>query len=163
MVVKTQERHSGHTGAMGLHVGASNVQEYFPRHIEMIELELDHLRIACCLDASFWQDRPEIHDRRLSCWLESKRNSGKLASQDAPVAMIPCGKTTFRLQVLAKEDANYALTGPPATAYFSPTVSPAALLDRRKHNVGNAMGQKPERRRVARLKNNEHPSPAASH
>jgi hypothetical protein len=163
MVVTTQDRHPGQTGALGLHVGASNVREHFPEGTEMVELELDHLRIACSLDESFWVDRPEIHDLRLSSWLESKRNSGKLAAQDAPMAMIPCGQFSFRLQVMTKDETDRSLTAPPATAYFSPTVSPVTLLNKRKHNLGNGMGQRPDRRRIARLKSDERPTPAASH
>jgi hypothetical protein len=144
---------------VGLHIGAGNVQQYFPLGVEMVELELDHLRIVCPLEPSFWQDRPEIHDQRLSSWLESKRNSGKLGLQSAPVAMIPSGEYSFRLQLITKDEADYSLTGPPATAYFSPTVSPAALLERRRHNSP----VKPDRRKVARLKVNERPSPATNH
>ena len=158
MVVTTQDRHPGQTGAMGLHVGASNVQEYFPREMETIELELDHLRIACDLDASFWQDRPEIHDMRLSSWLESKRNSGKLASQGAPVALIPCGEYAFRLQIIPKDESDRTLTGPPAAAYFSPSVAPIKLLDRRTHSKTPRI----ERRRVGRLKVDECASAAAN-
>jgi hypothetical protein len=167
MVVTTQDRHPGQTlgqtGAMGLLVGESNVREYFPRGTQMIELELDHLRIACSLEESFWEGRPEIHDLRLSSWLESKRSSGKLKSHDAPVAMIPCGEFSFRLQMVTKDEADYSLAAPQPTTYFSPTVSPATLLNRRKHNLGNSVGQKPERREVGKLKNNERPTPAANH
>jgi hypothetical protein len=159
MVVQTQDRHTGHAGVVGLHIGALNVQQYFPRDVEMVELELDHLRIVCPLEPSFWQDRPEIHDHRLSSWLESKRNSGKLGSRSAPVALIPSGEHSFRLQIVAKDEADYSLTGPPATAYFSPTVSPAALLERRRHTAKVT----PDRRKVARLKGNERKSPATNH
>jgi hypothetical protein len=148
MVVRTLDRRPGRTGAVGLHVGASNVEQHFPSDVQMIELELDHLRIVCELEPSFWQDRPEIHDQRLSTWLVSKRNSGKLPLQDAPVAMIPCGEYCFRLQLMSQEEVEISFAGPAATAYFSPTVSPAVLLDRRRHNIG----AKPERRRAARAK-----------
>jgi len=159
MVVQTQDRHTGHAGVVGLHIGAGNVERYFPREVEMIELELDHLRIVCPLEPSFWLDRPEIHDHRLSSWLESKRNSGKLGLHAAPVALIPCGAYSFRLQIMTKEEADFSLTGPPATAFFSPTVSPAALLERRRHNSP----VKPERRKVGKLKGNESSSPATHH
>ncbi len=159
MVVQTQDRHPGHAGAVGLHIGAINVQQYFPRDWELVELELDHLRIVCPLEPSFWQDQPEIHDQRLSSWLESKRMSGKLAAKGAPVAMIPCGKYAFRLQIMNKDESDHALTPPPATAYFSPTVSPALLLERRKHTAA----VKPDRRKVARIKGDERPSSATHH
>ncbi len=167
MVVKTQDRHPGRRGAMGLHVGAENVRQYFPPNVSTIELELDHLQIACSLEPSFWLGNPEIHDTRLSSWLESKRNSGKLGAHDAPVTMIPCGQYAFKLQIGAetapRDHADYALTGPPTPAYFSPVVAPAALLDRRKRNLGHALGIQPDRRRVGRLKSDERPTPAASH
>jgi hypothetical protein len=156
MVVQTQDRQMGHAGAVGLHIGSVNVQQYFPRSVEMVELELDHLRIVCQLEPSFWQDCPEIHDQRLSSWLESKRNSGKLGLQAAPVAMIPSGEYSFRLQIMTKDEVEFSLSGPPATAYFSPTVSPAVLLERRRH----ASKVKSDRRKIARLKGNERPSPA---
>jgi hypothetical protein len=153
---------------MGLHVGAENVQQYFPPHVQQVELELDHLQIACSLDPSFWDGRPEIHDTRLSSWLESKRNSGKLGEQDAALTLVPCGNSSFKIQIgsespASKDNADYALTGPPTPAYFSPVVAPAALLDRRKRNLGRTLGIQPDRRRVDRLKSDERPSPAASH
>ena len=97
MVVQTLDRHPGHAGVVGLHIGTVNVQQYFPHRVDQVELELDHLCIVCLLEPSFWEDRPEIHDLRLSSWLESKRSSGKLGSHAAPVAMIPSGDHAFRL------------------------------------------------------------------
>jgi hypothetical protein len=162
MVVQTQDRHSGYFGAVGLHIGTANAKQYFPRDLESVELELDHLRIVCSLEASFWQDRPEIHDHRLSSWLEAKRNSGKLGTQASPVAMIPCGEYSFRIQVLGKEEADHLTSTPPSPSYFSPTVSPVALLDRRKHSVGQEAGQKPERRKVGRLRSDDRASASAN-
>jgi hypothetical protein len=157
MVVQTREKRSGHSGSVGLHIGEVNVQQYFPKDQLQIELELDHLRIVCPLLPSFWQDRPEIHDQRLSCWLESKRCSGKLGAQDAPVTMIPSGEASFRLQLMSKEETDHVTTAAPTTAYFSPTVSPAALLERRKHKTL----QNVERRRLGRLKGDDRPSASA--
>jgi hypothetical protein len=173
MVVQTQERHPGHRGAMGLHIGALNVQEHFPRGTKMVELELDHLCIVCPLEPSFWQDAPEIHDPRLSLWLEAKRTSGKLGPQAAPVAMIPKGKSCFRLQVMSKEEVDRALI--PTAAELSETVflpsavlpsavPAAALMERRNYDAGRA----PERRRTRRPKllnlgGDERSSLAASH
>jgi hypothetical protein len=159
MVVQTQDKHPGQAGVVGLHIGAANVQQFFPRNVELIELELDHLRIVCPLEPSFWEDRPEIHDLRLSSWLESKRNSGKLGLQAAPVAMIPCGGYSFRLQMVSKDETDHFPVRSPAIAFFSPTVSPAELLERRKHTFGN---RKMERRKVVRLKGNERSSPSAN-
>jgi hypothetical protein len=158
MVVQTHEMHPGRSGSVGLHIGSLNVQQYFPPDVQLIELELDHLRIVCPLEPSFWLDRPEIHDQRLSSWLESKRNSGKLAAQGAPVALIPCGESSFRLQILTKDEADRPLIGPPSAAYFAPSISPIKLLDRRKHSKTPRV----ERRRVVRLKVDERPAAAAN-
>ena len=105
MMVHTLDRNAGHLGAVGLYIGNVNVERYFPRDFGHIELELDHLRIVCPLEPDFWEECPEIHDLRLSSWLESKRNSGKLATQPAPVAMIPCGDKTFRLEIVVNHEA----------------------------------------------------------
>jgi hypothetical protein len=95
MVVRTINRRLGMTG---LHVGDGNVQRLFPPDVPRVELELDHLRIVCTLKPEFWQGNPEIQDARLDAWLKSKRDSGKLASAPAPVALIPAGDHAFRLQ-----------------------------------------------------------------
>jgi hypothetical protein len=158
MVVQTLDRHPGHSGVVGLHIGTLNVQQYFPRHVDQVELELDHLCIVCPLEPAFWLDRPEIHDLRLSSWLESKRNSGKLAANSAPVAMIPSGNHCFRLQLIVRDETDRVLTGSSPMAYVSQVASPLAALDRRRHDTG----RKPERRKVARLKSNDLASPAAS-
>jgi hypothetical protein len=158
-MVQTLDRRPGHTGLMGLHIGAVNVKRYFPREVDGVELELDHLRIVCPLEPSFWQDRPEIHDMRLSSWLESKRNSGKLSAHSASVAMIPSGHRAFRLQILLKDESEGALVSAPQIAYASQVASSVAALDRRKRNSERS----PERRKVGKLKSNEFPSVAASH
>jgi hypothetical protein len=69
MIVKTQNK--GQSIA-GLRVGISNVRRYFRLGLKAIDLELDHLRIPCDLQASFWRDCPEISDPRLCAWLQSK-------------------------------------------------------------------------------------------
>ena len=148
MVVQTRERQPGRSGAVGLHVGALNVKLHFPREISQVELELDHLRIACDLEPSFWDDQPEIYDERLSSWLELKRFSGKLPRKDALVALIPSGDRCFKLQIISQEEAKMQLDGPQATAYFSPATAPGVLLERRHHSTG----MKVERRRTTRAK-----------
>ena len=164
MVVLTKQRRSGHSGGIGLNVGAANVSEHFPQATELVELELDHLIIVCTLSPSFWSDQPEIHDHRLSSWLEAKHSSGKLGAQPSPIAMIPCGEFKFRLQPL--QDAEPVAIAPrpaiPVTQLASrvaavmPTLVPA--LDRRKYTAGHT----PERRRVARLNNDERTSTPAN-
>jgi hypothetical protein len=83
----------------GLYIGPSNVRRYFRRHVESIELQIDHLLIACGLSSHFWLDQPEIHDPRLCAWLESKHRDGNGKGHRSPVsmAMIPSGKDSFIL------------------------------------------------------------------
>ena len=95
MVVKTQSKGRGVTG---LHVGENNVRRYFPRQISSIELQLDHLLIQCGLKPDFWQGEPEIFDPRLCAWLESRHMHTKLDRASVPLAMIPEGNNSFRLQ-----------------------------------------------------------------
>jgi hypothetical protein len=161
MVAHTKKRHPGHM--VGLHIGETNVQQYFPLGVETVELELDHLCIVCPLEPSFWQGQPEIHDMRLSSWLESKRSSGKLSAQAAPVALIPSGEHSFRLQLLAKDESDHALANSPNGVVTAQMPSSLAAivpsLNRRKYDAGH----NPDRRRVGRLKSDERPSSAASH
>ncbi|HEY9126754.1 MAG TPA: hypothetical protein VIM62_06485 [Acidobacteriaceae bacterium] len=171
MVVETYSIAPGQSGLLGLHIGAVNVREHFPRGMDAIELELDHLRIVCSLAASFWDDRPEIHDRRLSIWLEAKRMGGKLAATPASMAMIPCGKHAFRLEILPKGASDYALTAtsakeaaivsrtPLSDPVTAPVISPVIAFDRRKH----AVAHHPERRGIGKLKSNDSSSPAVNH
>jgi hypothetical protein len=98
MVVKTQSKGRGVTG---LHVGAYNVRRYFPRHMAVIELQLDHLQIQCELDPEFWTGQPEIHDSRLCAWLESRHLHYAPGRTPVPLAMIPVGNNSFRLMPVA--------------------------------------------------------------
>lgn len=95
MVVTTQNK--GRT-IKGLQVGAGNVRRYFPKSAQVIELQLDHLEIQCCLPPGFWLDQPVIHDPRLGAWLESKQFHEKPGCNPVPLAMIPSGKNSFRLR-----------------------------------------------------------------
>ena len=95
MVVMTQCKGRGVTG---LHVGINNVRRYFPKGTSVIELQLDHLHIQCDLTPDFWQGQPEIYDPRLCAWLESKHLHGRPDRTPVPLAMIPAGRNSFRLQ-----------------------------------------------------------------
>ena len=99
MVVKTQC--IGHL-LIGLEVGASNADRYFPREATEIELLLDHLRIQCWLPQEFWSGRAEILDPRLSAWLEQKGMRGRAGERTVPLSMIPSGKNAFRLQPIGR-------------------------------------------------------------
>ncbi len=92
MVVKAEC--NGHR-IVGLYVGAKNVRRYFPRHVENIDLQLDHLRIQCGLTPHFWKDQPAIHDQRLCEWLESKKVHG--SGELKPLEMTPAGENSFIL------------------------------------------------------------------
>lgn len=98
MVVKTQSKGRGVTG---LHVGINNVRRYFPKGTSCIELQLDHLNIRCGLAPDFWQDRPDIYDPRLGAWLEAKHFHDEPGRTSIPLAMIPAGKDSFRLQPMS--------------------------------------------------------------
>ena len=112
MVVKTQCK--GH-GVTGLHVGMDNVRRYFPKETKNIELQLGHLRIQCGLKPDFWQGRPEIYDPRLCAWLESK-NLHSPANRTVPMAMIPEGKNSFRLQPMSLAPRSHAKVQPISAA-----------------------------------------------
>jgi hypothetical protein len=95
MVVKTQSK--GHA-VTALHVGVNNVRRYFPKNVAEIELQLDHLQIQCGLRPGFWQGQPEISDPRLCAWLEAKHMRTQPDRSSIPLAMVPAGKNSFRLQ-----------------------------------------------------------------
>lgn len=97
MVVKTQNKGRE---VLGLQVGIANARRYFAKDASVIELQLDHLQIQCGLSPDFWSEHPEIHDRRLCAWLEQKNFHGKVGDSPLPMAMIPSGKNSFRLQPL---------------------------------------------------------------
>ncbi len=99
MVVKTQ--YEGRR-VSGLYVGVNNVRRYFSKHIQAIELQLDHLRIECGLTPRFWDGQPEIHDPRLSDWLESKNLHDRPCRTPVPMAMIPSGKNSFKLASISR-------------------------------------------------------------
>jgi hypothetical protein len=97
MLVKTQCK--GHE-YLGVEVGTTDVRRYFPKQIRVIEIELDHLQIQCGLTPGFWNGHPEISDRRLCAWLESKNFHGKLGERPVQLALIPSGRNCFRLQAM---------------------------------------------------------------
>jgi hypothetical protein len=92
MVVKTQRDGRDQTG---LHIGAANVRRHFRKGAQVIDLMLDHLRIQCTLSPEFWQGRPEIHDPRLSGWLEFKVGRGRAFRAPTQLTMVRSGIDTF--------------------------------------------------------------------
>jgi hypothetical protein len=107
MVVKTQSKGFGLTG---LHIGVANVRRYFPRHMSVIELQLDHLQIQCGLEPDFWRGQPDIYDPRLCAWLESKNFHQRPDRTPTPLAMIPSGDNSFRLQAMSLNGQSHSLS-----------------------------------------------------
>ena len=92
MVVTTQR---GERDRIGLHIGAANVRRSFRKGTTAIELMLDHLQIRCTLSPDFWKGRPEIHDPRLSEWLEFKAAQGRAGRAPMELIMVRSGIDTF--------------------------------------------------------------------
>ena len=101
MLVRTQCKGREVTG---LQVGAKNVRRYFPKHVDVIELQLDHLYIQCDLTPEFWEGQAEINDPRLCEWLDFKVFRRKAGRTPIPLAMIPSGKNSFRLRPAAERE-----------------------------------------------------------
>lgn len=92
MLVKTYKDGQDHTGLL---IGEANARRYFSRRKPCIELRLGDLHIQCTLSPDFWQGHPEIHDPRLSVWLEFK--IGRRAASREPIflSMVPAGSDSF--------------------------------------------------------------------
>ncbi|HEY1649248.1 MAG TPA: hypothetical protein VGF96_14800 [Terracidiphilus sp.] len=112
---------------VGLYVGSRNARRKFPKDAKDIELVLGHLHIHCALGPEFWRGQPEIRDPRLCDWLESKIFHGRLRRTPVPLAMLPVGKNSFRLQTIKL---------PPASGNGLARIGPAAGAS--KHADGKA-------------------------
>ena len=86
----------GHS-VTALRVGRQNARRYFPPSASTVELEMDHLRIECCLPPEFWRGRPEIRDQRLCSWLEFKQHDDQYPHARLTLAMTPAGQNCYRL------------------------------------------------------------------
>jgi hypothetical protein len=95
MLVKTYKDGLSRTG---LHIGEANAQRYFSRRRPFIELRLDDLHIQCTLSPEFWQGRPEIHDPRLSEWLQFKMARQRQGREPIQLTLVPSGSDTFVLR-----------------------------------------------------------------
>jgi len=115
MLVKSQG--NGHR-ITGLYVGVNNARRYFPRNVAAIDLHLDHLRIQCGLTPHFWKDQPEIHDRRLCAWMESKRLQG-----NGFLAMTPAGENSFILGPARPNEHSRTKKTPASTSVGSGTLA----------------------------------------
>lgn len=108
MIVRTQKKGRSITG---LRVGTSNVRRYFRAGAETVDLELDHLRIRCDLQASFWHDRPEICDPRLCAWLQNKFFRQEFAGAPISLEMVDAGDS-YRLTLPCRRGRRQG-NGPP--------------------------------------------------
>ena len=100
MLVKT---HRDGRQCTGLHIGEANARRYFSKRTPSIEIRLDDLRIQCTLDASFWDGRPEIHDIRLSEWLEFKAARRRAGRETVYFSLVPSGPGAFVLHPPTKD------------------------------------------------------------
>jgi hypothetical protein len=82
----------------GLHIGEANARRYFSRRKPSIELRLDDLHIRCTLSPDFWHGRPEIHDSRLSGWLEFKIGRRAAGREPMLLSMVPSGSGSFEVR-----------------------------------------------------------------
>jgi hypothetical protein len=87
----------------GLHIGEANARRYFSKRAPSIEIKLDDLSIQCTLDTSFWEGRPEIHDIRLSEWLEFKTARRRAGREAVYFSLVPSGPGAFVLRPDAKD------------------------------------------------------------
>ena len=106
MLVKTYKDGLSRTG---LHIGQDNAQRFFSKLKPSIELRLDDLHIQCTLSPDFWQGRPEIHDPRLSEWLEFKVARRTAAREPILLTLVPSGADTFVLR--PNQDSRYDAFG----------------------------------------------------
>jgi hypothetical protein len=84
---------------VGLHIGADNVQQYFPASQSTIELVLGHLHIHCELAADFWRGQPEIYDARLADWLEAKFRCSRQPGGCVTLVLAEAGDGCYRLEL----------------------------------------------------------------
>ncbi len=92
MLVKTHRNGRDH---LGLNIGTANARRYFRKRTPTIDLRLDDLEIQCPLPPDFWDGRPEIHDPRLSEWLEFKVGGGRSGRDPMLLTMVPSGSDRF--------------------------------------------------------------------
>ena len=128
MLVKTHRSGGPHTGLL---IGAANARRYFPPRAQTIDLMLDGLQIQCTLSTDFWQDRPEIHDPRLSAWLEFKVARVRRGRAPIELSLVPSGTNTFVLlpRVEKKDESFGAEVAPPKPVQSAyPTSADSAAL-----------------------------------
>jgi hypothetical protein len=161
VVAKTQTALSGAPRILGLHVGVRNAKQYFPKHTNAVELHLDHLVIVCTLPPAFWDGKPEIYDERLSSWLHSKRDSGKLGSQPSTITLIPNGTGSFRILLMREDRKDPLRLGPSAQITKVEVLGPVEVPKQpvAESCAPTVLSLQP----VATLKGHDHPALAANY
>ena len=121
----------------GLDIGEANAMSYFSRSRPSIELSLDDLHIQCTLSPDFWQGRPEIHDPRLSEWLEFKMARQSQGPEPILLTLVPTGADTFVLRPHpeSRYDAFGADVSEPRTQQRKPVLSHHPAPDRKVLSV----------------------------
>jgi hypothetical protein len=90
----------------GLHIGLKNVQRYFPRGRQIIDLELGrHLLIRCKLQPAFWRDQPNISDPRLNLWLAVRETESEMRHEHTRMSLVPVEGESFRLEFTSAQPA----------------------------------------------------------
>ena len=89
----------------GLLIGKANARRYFRKRCPSIELRLDDLHIQCTLPPDFWEDRPQIHDPRLSEWLKFKVARHRSGREPMSLTLEPAGSGAFA--VVAQASSRY--------------------------------------------------------
>jgi hypothetical protein len=90
--------HRDELSRMVLLIGEGNSMRYFSMLKPSIELCLDDLHIQCTLSAEFWHGRPEIHDPRLSEWLEFKVARSRQGREPVLLTLVPSGGNSYVLR-----------------------------------------------------------------
>jgi hypothetical protein len=161
VVVKTQKDLAGAPRILGLHVGARNARQFFPKHSNAVELHLDHLVIVCTLSPAFWDGKPDIYDERLSSWLHSKRDSGKLSSQPSTITLIPNGEGSFRILLMREDRKDPLRLGPSVQVTRVQVLGPVEVPKPAvKEEIPPVPRSLPP---VATLKGHDHPALAANY
>jgi len=96
MIVTMQSE--GHS-ITGIRIGTSDARRLFPRGLNSVDLELDHLRIRCGVRSDSRLHHAEISDPRLSAWLEEKLHWRKLPGAPVSVELVKSGDS-YRLQLI---------------------------------------------------------------
>ena len=94
------------SSVMGIQVGKENARQFFAADLRQIHLEIEHLRICCELQPSFWRERPCICDSRLSEWLNAKNRHRPADGAEMTLTLTPVQRDLFRLRVVTESESD---------------------------------------------------------